>query len=126
MPDNNFIPVKLSTGAEDKLKAHLKMRILALEDGLRELHETKIVKWRKAYEATPREKTREFPFYNASNLVVPIIATFSDTLLARVMSAVLKTRPPWVAKIFGTHKDIHDDVRTALEEFMEYVGIEPT
>lgn len=125
MPDKNFIPVKLSGPAEDKLKAHLKMRILALEDGLRELHETKIVKWRKAYEATPREKTREFPFYNASNLVVPIIATFSDTLLARVMSAVLKTRPPWVAKIFGTHKDIDDSVRTAIEEFMEYVGIEP-
>jgi hypothetical protein len=126
MPNDNFIPVNLSSGAEDKLKAHLKMRVLALEDGLRELHETKIVKWRKAYEATPREKTREFPFYNASNLVVPIIATFSDTLLARVMSAVLKTRPPWVAKIFGSHKDIDDSVRTALEEFMEYVGIEPT
>jgi hypothetical protein len=125
VPDNNFIPVKLSSEAEQKLKAHLKMRILALEDGLRELHETKIVKWRKAYEATPREKVRDFPFYNASNLVVPIIATFSDTLLARVMSAVLKTRPPWVAKIFGIHKDIDDTVRTALEEFMEYVGIEP-
>lgn len=126
MADKNFILVKLSGEAEIKLKAHLKMRILALEDGLRELHETKIVKWRKAYEATPREKTREFPFYNASNLVVPIIATFSDTLLARVMSAVLKTRPAWVAKIFGSHKDIDDSVRTGLEEFMEYVGIEPT
>src|SRR5271170_297898 len=122
---NNFIPVKLSADAEIKLKTHLKMRILALEDGLRELHETKIVKWRKAYEAVPREKTREFPFYNASNLVVPIIATFSDTLLARVMSAVLKTRPIWVAKIFGQHKDIDDSYRSALEEFMEYVGIEP-
>jgi hypothetical protein len=121
----NFIPVKLSNEAEQRLKAHLKSRVLALEDSLRELHETKIVKWRKAYEATPREKTRDFPFYNASNLVVPIIATFSDTLLARVMSAVLKTRPPWVAKIFGSHKDIDDTVRTALEEFMEYVGIEP-
>jgi hypothetical protein len=125
MADKNFVPVKLSSDAELKLRSHLKSRILALEDGLRELHETKIVKWRKAYEATPREKTREFPFYNASNLVVPIIATFSDTLLARLMSAVLKTRPPWVAKIFGSHRDIDDSVRTALEEFMEYVGIEP-
>ncbi len=125
MPDNNFTPVKLSSEAEMRLKTHLKSRILALEDGLRELHETKIVKWRKAYEATPREKTREFPFYGASNLVVPIIATFSDTLLARVMSAVLKTRPVWVAKIFGTHKELDDSFRVALEEFMEYVGIEP-
>lgn len=125
MEDKSFIPVKLSDSAEAKLKSHLKTRIMALEDGLRELHETKIVKWRKAYEATPREKTREFPFYNASNLVVPIIATFSDTLLARVMSAVLKTRPVWVAKIFGSHKDLDDSNRIALEEFMEYVGVEP-
>jgi hypothetical protein len=124
MPEN-FIPVKLSSEADTKLKRHLKMRVMALEAGLTQLHEDKITKWRKAYEAEPREKTREFPFYNASNLVVPIIATFSDTLLARVMSAILKTRPPWAAKIFGEHKDIDDSVRSVLEEFMEYVGIEP-
>jgi len=125
MVNKTFIPVKLSSEAETKLTTHLTSRIRALEDSLRELHETKIVKWRKAYEATPREQSREFPFYGASNLVVPIIATFSDTLLARVMSAVLKTRPVWVVKIFGQHPDIDDTVRTALEEFMEYVGIEP-
>jgi hypothetical protein len=122
----NFVPIKFGSEGEVKLKRHLKMRILALEEGLKQLHEDKITKWRKAYEAEPREKTRDFPFYNASNLVVPIIAIFSDTLLARVMSAILKTRPPWVAKIFGEHKDIDDTVRTALEEFMEYVGIEPS
>jgi hypothetical protein len=121
----NFIPLKLSPSAEQKLKRHLKMRVMALKEGLTQLHEDKIVKWRKAYEAEPREKTREFPFYQASNLVVPIIATFSDTLLARVMSAILKTRPPWICKIFGVHDDIDDTVRTALEDFMEYVGIEP-
>lgn len=122
----NFIPIKLSEDAELKLKRHLQGRIRALKEGLTQLHEDKITKWRKAYEATPREQTREFPFYNASNLVVPIIAIFSDTLLARVMSALLKTKPTWVAKIFGTHTDLPDDVRTTLEEFMDYVGIEPT
>ncbi len=121
----NFIPVKLGSQGEDKLTRHLKMRIMALTEGLTQLHEDKITKWRSAYEAEPREKTREFPFYLASNLVVPIIATFSDTLLARVMSAILKTRPPWVCKIFGQHEDLQDDSRVALEGFMEYVGIEP-
>jgi hypothetical protein len=125
MPDNNFIPMKLSSTGETKLKRHLKMRIMALNEGLTQLHEDKITKWRKAYEAEPREKTREFPFYNASNLVVPIIAIFSDTLLARVMAAILKTRPPWACTIFGVHDDIKDEHRSALEEFMEYVGIEP-
>src|SRR5882672_10454931 len=124
--DNNFVPVKFGADGEEKLCRHLKSRILALEDGLSQLHEDKITKWRKAYEATPREAVRDFPFYNASNLVVPIIATFSDTLLARVMSAVLKTKPMWFSKIYGVHKDIDDSVRMALQEYMEYVGIEPT
>ena len=122
---NNFIPIRFTGDAELKLKAHLKSRILALEEGLHELHETKITKWRKAYEATPREKTREFPFYNASNLVVPIIAIFSDTLLARVMSALIKTKPNWVTKLYGTHRELGDDVREALEEFLDYVAVEP-
>ena len=42
------------------------------------------------------------------------------------MSAVLKVRPVWLAKIFGEHEDLDDNVRMALEDFMEYVGIEPT
>lgn len=123
----NFIPLKmpLNSDPEIKLRRHLKGRILALEDGLRELHETKITKWRKAYEAKPREEVREFPFYHASNLVVPIIAIFSDTLQARVMSALLKVRPPWVVKMIGTHPDMQEGMTGALEEFLEYVGIEP-
>lgn len=122
---DNFIPIKLGSQGEEPLKKHLHDRILSLEESLNVLHQDKIVKWRKAYEAVPREVHRDFPFYNASNLVVPIIAIFSDTLLARVMSAILKTRPPWVSKIFGEHKDLDDSIRTAVEEFMEYVGIEP-
>jgi len=125
MPES-FIPMTFGSEGEAKLKHHLRDRIMALEEGLTQLHEDKVTKWRKAYEAEPREKTRDFPFYNASNLIVPIVATFSDTLLARVMSAVLKTRPVWVSKIFGKHPDLDDNVRTALEEFMEFVGIEPT
>jgi hypothetical protein len=123
----DFIPVKmqLNSDPEIKLRRHLKGRILALEDGLHELHESKITKWRQAYEAKPREEVREFPFYHSSNLVVPIIAIFSDTLQARVMSALLKTRPPWIVKMIGTHPDMSDHLSGALEEFLEYVGIEP-
>src|SRR5262245_53329464 len=113
--DANFLPMHLGVEGEAKLSRHLDVRLRALEEGSAQLHEDKITRWRKAYEATPREAVREFPFHNASNLVVPIIAIFSDTLLARVMSAVLKTKPPWICQIFGDHQDIGDDYRTALE-----------
>ena len=121
----NFIKLDLSGPAEEALKRHLRLRIMAIEDGLHPLHEDKVTKWRKGYEATPREAIREFPYYNAYNLVVPIIAIFSDTLLARVMAAIFKTRPLYTSKIFGEHPDLTDDTRSVLEDFMEYVGLEP-
>lgn len=119
------IKVPLSTAAEEKLKHHLKNRIMAIEEGTRTLREEKLPKWRKAYEAAPREEHKSWPFPNASNLIVPIIAIHSDTLLARCMSAVLKTSPIWYCKMFGEHGEDSDELRAALEEAMQYVGIEP-
>src|SRR6267154_5435254 len=95
------IPFKVApkSAAEDRLKKYLQDRVKSLRDGLTKLHGMDgIIKWRKAYEAVPAMETREFPWHNAGNLVVPIVAIHSDTLLARVMSAVMKTRPLWIAR----------------------------
>lgn len=123
-------PIKLTFNDKgDKelaLKKYLKDRILSLKSGLKELHETRLVKWRKSYEAVPAEKVREFPFYNASNLVIPIIAIHSDTLLARVMSAVIKNNPLWVSRLIGNNPDLPADLSNAIETFMQYVGLEPS
>lgn len=121
----DIYPIKFGKDAETKLKKHLKTRIRALRDGLSVLHTEHLPKWRKAYEAVPREKNREWPFPNASNLVVPIIAIHSDTLLARVMQSILKTSPLWYSKMLGDHGDGGDDRREAFQEAMQYVGIEP-
>lgn len=119
------IKVPMSAEGERKLMAHLDQRIDALVTGLRPLHEDKLPKWRKAYEAVPKEAHKEWPFPNASNLIVPVIAIHSDTLLARVMTAILRTSPLWYAKMFGKHDEDSDEVRAALEEAMQYVGVEP-
>jgi hypothetical protein len=128
MPNTTPIPLKPTSGVEVRLKAFMRRRIMAIRQGCQVIHEDRVVNWRKAYEAIPAESIREFPFYNASNNVIPIIAIHSDTLLARVMAAVLKTQPPWVAKIYGEHVDAKamDERREAVEEFMTYVSIEPS
>ena len=85
-----------------------------------------IIKWRKAYEAVPATEKREFPWEGASNLVVPIVAIHSDTLLARVMSAVMKTKPLWtVAELGEFKKTAPVGLRSSYEEFLGYVGLEP-
>lgn len=124
------IPFKLATGseAERRMKRYLKDRTVALKKGLSRLHgDDGIIKWRKAYEATPAETRRQFPWDGASNLVVPIVAIHSDTLLARVMSAVMKTKPLWVVSELGEFKKTAPEgMRGAYEEFLQYVGLEPS
>jgi hypothetical protein len=112
--------------AEIRMKRFLRENITSIRDGLHELHTQKIVKWRKAYEAVPAEEVREFPWHGASNLVVPLIAIHTDTLLARVMSAVIKTQPFWVARVLGNADGLPKEMRTSLEIFLNYVGLEPS
>lgn len=123
----NPVRVTLSAEAEAKLKRYIKDRLLALKEGLKEYHTQKLPTWRKIYTATPAESIREFPFHNASNLVVPVAAIYADTLKARMMAAVWKTQPLWVTKTVGSQldKDAAERQRGALEEGMGYLATEP-
>src|ERR1700719_2637021 len=105
MAEEVLIPAKLSEEKKVALKRCLKDRCLELKNGCQELFEEKIVKWRSAYEAKPAEENRQFPFQNASNLVIPIIAIHADTLHAQTMAAVFKTNPIFWAKILGDVSD---------------------
>lgn len=122
------VKIALSKTAEAALVKYLRDRIRGLKTGLHELHQTRVVRWRKAYEAIPAEAVREFPFHNASNIVIPVIAIHSDTLLARLMSAVMKTNPLWSVRLVGGQKAVteEDGLRGSVEEFMQYVGLEPS
>lgn len=118
-------PAKLSEEKERSLKNFLKYRILELKTNMRELYEDKIVKWRSAYDATPAEETRTFPWEGASNLVIPIIGIHVDTLHAQIMAAIFKTEPIVVAKVLGEQGPMADQFKEAFEAFMQYVCIEP-
>ena len=123
------IPFRLTPGsaAEARLKRYLRDRVVSIKRGLDRLHGMDgIIRWRKAYEAVPAQTTRDFPWSGASNLVVPIIAIHADTLLARVMAAVFKTRPMWVTKFLGTYgQRAHPRVREGVEEFLQWAALEP-
>lgn len=122
------LPIGTDSDAENRLKRYLSDRISAIKEGLRTIHEERVVNWRKIYEATPAEAIREFPFHNASNIVIPVVAIHADTLLARIMAAVFKTQPLWVARIIGEAVKVKnkEELKRELEKFLAYVGIEPT
>lgn len=119
--------VNPNTDSGQRLKRYLKDRVESIRLGLDRLHGMDgIIKWRKAYEAAPAELTRDFPWKNASNLVVPIIAIHCDTLLARAMAGVFKTKPLWVARLLGSFAQLAPSgLSEAVEEFLQWAALEP-
>jgi hypothetical protein len=120
-------PTKIDfTGdALNEVKGYLHERIEALTAGSKNLFQTKLPEWRRLYEARPLERNRQFPFENASNLVVPIIGIHCDTLHARIMASLWKTKPLFYSKLFGMYDKDMDPVRQAWEDFLVFEASEP-
>jgi hypothetical protein len=58
--------------------------------------ESRLAEWERLYEARPKVKIKTFPWYDCSNLVVPVIATAVDAVLARLMNAIFGAKELWV------------------------------
>lgn len=122
-----FEPTKVNFTGDSliEIKGHLHERVQALTDGARALFNTKLPEWRRLYEAKPLEQNRQFPFENASNLVIPIIGIHCDTLHASIMASIWKTRPIFYSKLYGTYDKDMDPIKQAWEDYLVYNAVEP-
>lgn len=76
-----------------QLKRFLSDHWRRMVDARRDQVETKYRLWQQAWEATPAQKTRTFPWPNASNLRIPLVRMHADTFAARTMMLVFGTQP---------------------------------
>ncbi len=119
------VHVKFGASGAEAFKSFLKDKLDASIQGLKDLHETKLPSWRRVYDAEPAEKKRHFPFENASNLVVPVVAIHCDTLQARIMAAVFKLRPLWTLHLAGDFSGEGDALRKVCEDYLTNLALEP-
>lgn len=131
MPDKlQMVDVSFGKDVEADIECFVEEQLQWLEESHRELHNTKIPRWRKNYLGVPAELSRNFPFPNAANTVVQVIGETTDTMVARVMGLIYATHPLWPFQNFAKEKDmdtrkLREEVRQAIEDFMEIVGMEP-
>ena len=79
-----------------------------------------IVLWWKWHDAEPRLKTKNWPFANASNIVVPLIAAMSDALVARLYGSIFgQTGKIWMGK---TLNEGSEDVVNEVVRFINWAG----
>lgn len=70
----------------------------------------------KLYLGEPKTKTKDFPWRNASNLVIPLVGITVDSVLARVVNTIFGVEPFWTVtsgpKQLGL---IHKDIETFMD-----------
>ena len=83
--------------------------------------------WDHLYRGVPQEESRSFPWENASNIVVQIIGSHTDTLTAWVMGSIFELDPIWPIKALGSWSDDlkKEQCREALEMFLQEQAIDP-
>jgi hypothetical protein len=103
-------------------------RLQSLVRGLRTIRVDKINRWRKIYQGVPREKSKSFPWQNASNLVVQLVGSFTDQLVAKIVMSEFGLDPFFPAEVIGEfERQMHmEERRSAIEEYLHYVGLEPS
>ena len=79
----------------------IKDKIAHLDRRLQTFRTEKLPEYVRLYKARPKSKEADWPWPGAANLVIPIIGTASDELLARVMGGIYMYDPLWSATMSG-------------------------
>src|SRR5208337_1715675 len=103
MPIPSEVPVSTLFSDEriKDIEGYSKDRIQSLVRGLRGIREEKINKWRKVYNGTPREKTKSFPWQNASNVVIQLVGSYVDQLVAKIVMGSVAMEPLFTTELVG-------------------------
>ncbi len=129
MPDKfKPVPVDFGHDVEEEIERYVWEQLEWLERSYKILHEQNAPKWRKLYLGTPAEAQKNFPWPNASNIMVQVVGEMVDTLAARVLGLLYATHPLWAFQL-SMHADDPvemEKARRTLEDFMDRVGYEPT
>jgi len=92
----------------------------SLRTQLREIRTGRVTDMRRILEGRPREEIKSFPWQNAANLVVQLVASFTDQLAARMVMGIHNSQPLFPVKILGSvPPDLQPEKkRELIEDFL--------
>lgn len=125
----DFTPVPADFGDDvnREIENWLHEHIRVYKDSYANLFEQKVPEWRRLAEGKPKDKTKSFPWPNASNIVVQVIGQRMDDIAARVISLVWITSPIAIFRYFAKSKDPHREAEKArlLEQYIDNQAFDP-
>ena len=101
-------------------------KIAHLDRRLQTFRTEKLPEYVRLYKARPKNENVDWPWPGAANLVIPIIGTSSDELLARVQAGIWMYDPLWSATMSGDipTKD-GEELKQILQNFLMDMAYDP-
>lgn len=121
MPNTfNPVPVDFGTQVNAELEQYVWDNINSIQDSCRDLHDNKVRKWRRLTRGERAPGKKNFPWPNASDLVIQVIGTCTDILKAAIMASIWEVLPIFPTSIIGEWEagERAEEQRDAIQEAM--------
>lgn len=109
-------PIKLTEGEMERLRDYFEQEF---EDAslIHQQLEAEVKESLCLYMAEPAQREKNFPWKGASNLVLPLVAITSDSIIARIVNTVFGVDPFW--SIRPLTKDFIDSTRP-IQDYLDW------
>jgi hypothetical protein len=106
---------------------YVKDQVESLQHSWQPIKTQKLTKWRRLYRGIPKDEVRNFPWKNASNVVIQLIGENVGILKARTLGTIWEVMPLWPTGLVGDWdtEAKAGEQQEAVHEFMNLMGMEP-
>jgi len=107
--------------------AFVKDKVAHLDRRLQTFRTEKLPEYVRLYKARPKNESVDWPWPGAANLVIPIIGTSCDELLARVQGGIWMYDPLWSATMSGNLVDKDgEELKKVTQDFLMDMAYDPS
>lgn len=109
-----------------ELCSFIKDKVAHLDRRLQTFRTEKLPEYVRLYKARPKNTESNWPWPGAANLVIPVIGTACDELLARIMGGIYMYDPLWAATMSGDlpSKD-GEELKQITQNFLMDMAYDP-
>lgn len=129
MAYNPPILLKPETFGKDEYAAieeFIREKVEHLDRRLNTFRTSTLPEYLKLYKGRPKKDVADWPWEGASNLVIPLVGTYSDELLARITGGIWMYDPLWVADLAGdTPSQDGEEQKEVYQKFMQDMAYDP-
>lgn len=111
----------------DDLHYFIKANVKSIDSKLESFRTQRLPEYVRLYKGIPKEKESSFPWPGAANLVIQLIGTFCDELLARILGAIYMYDPLFSISLSGDSPNkTGEEMKRVLEKFLMDEAYDPT